>query len=132
MFALQSREQSEQHLAHPLTIDRGAGRLALVAEEEAYVEQLMRQVLWTEPGERINRPDFGCGLRRLVFAGGADASASLVRVTINEALKRWLGALIQVDDVSVSTEDATLHIQIHYQIKSQRKSAVMALELPQP
>ena len=78
---------------HPLGIDAGLGRLADRAQDyERHVEQLMMQVLLTAPGERINRPEFGCGVRRMVFAPNSDASASLAQVSVLQALDRWLAA----------------------------------------
>ena len=75
---------------HPIGIDTGLGRLAAEDDYARHVEQLMMQVLLTNPGERINRPDFGCGLRRMVFAPNSDVSANLVQITVLQALEKWL------------------------------------------
>ena len=56
-----------EHIRFPLTVNADMGRIALETKHAAYVEQLIRQVLFTNPGERINRPDFGCGIRQMVF-----------------------------------------------------------------
>lgn len=101
-------------IRYPIGIDRGLGTLL---EEPAYarhVEQLMRQVLLTNPGERINRPDFGCGLRQMVFAPNSDTTASLTQVLIRQSLDKWLNAVITVDEVTVQAIDERLEIRIAY------------------
>ena len=84
-------------IQYPFAIDGGLGQLAIESDYGEHVEQLMKQVLFTNPGERINRPDFGCGIRRMVFAPNSPESASLAQVTIYQALEKWLGPLIKVD-----------------------------------
>ena len=82
----------------PLAVDQLAGTFADEVDYARHVEQLMKQVLLTNPGERIHRPDFGCGLRRMVFAPNDPAAASLLKVTILQALDRWLGTVVSVED----------------------------------
>ena len=88
-----------QGIHYPLQIAGGSGRLRQETDYEAYIRQLIRQVLLTAPGERINRPEFGAGVRRLVFAPLSPATASLAQTTIYQALTTWLDALIRVEDV---------------------------------
>ena len=90
---------------------------------------MMRQVLFTAPGERINRPDFGCGLRRMVFAPNSEASASLLKVQIRQALDRWLGTLIRVDDVVARAEGEILRVSIVYVLKARQERRYLNLEL---
>ena len=63
-------------LKYPFAIDEGGGRAAEESDYEAYVRQLIRQVLLVSPGERINRPDFGAGVRRMVFGPNSTAVAA--------------------------------------------------------
>lgn len=105
-------------IRHPIAIDRGLGTLARENDYGAHVDQLIRQVLLTGPGERINRPDFGCGVRRLVFAPASDASANLLRATIVQALERWLGTLIEVEEVDVRSEEETISITVRYLLRA--------------
>ncbi len=116
-------------ILHPFAIDAGRGRLA---EEENYaehVEQMMFQVLFTAPGERINRPDFGCGVKRLVFAPNSEASAALAQVTIYDALTRWLGSAITVNDVKAVAADERLEISIAYTLKTRGERRYLNLEV---
>lgn len=101
-------------LRYPFAIDRGGGRAAEESDYEAYVRQLIRQVLFTAPGERINRPDFGAGLRRMVFAPNSPAVASLARTFVYQALTRWLSSVIKVEQVAVTAEESTLRITVQY------------------
>ena len=95
-----------QGIFHPLAISAGSGRLRPGADYDAYVRQLIRQVLLTAPGERINRPDFGAGVRRLVFAPLSLATASLAQTTIYQALTASLDALIRVEEVRAASNRA--------------------------
>ena len=103
-------------LKYPFAIDSGGGRAAEESDYEAYIRQLIRQVLLTAPGERINRPNFGAGVRRMVFAPNNPATASLTQTLIYQALNQWLGSVIKVEEISVSAENETLLITIHYMI----------------
>ena len=101
-------------IKYPLAIDAGGGRAAEESDYEAYIRQLIRQVLMTAPGERINRPSFGAGVRRMVFAPNNPATASLTQTLIYQALSQWLSSVIKVEEISVTAENETLFITIHY------------------
>lgn len=79
-----------------------------------HIRDLIEQVLFTAPGERVNRPDFGCGLQRLVFAPNSDELAAASQFLVQGALQQWLGDLIELNDVEVFSEDARLFINITY------------------
>ena len=81
---------------YPFAVDAGLGGLAEESDYAEHVEQMIIQVLFTNPGERVNRPDFGCGLRRMVFAPNSDVAASLAQVTVFQALDN-LGLLLKSD-----------------------------------
>jgi len=118
-------------IKHPFAVDPGRGRLA---EEEIYgkhVEQMILQVLFTAPGERIDRPDFGCGLKRLVFAPNSEASATLAQVTIFQALNTWLGTAITVNDVKALAIEERLEIRIAYTLKAIGERRFLNLEVTQ-
>lgn len=113
----------------PIGIDRGRGELVKERDFPTYVSQLIRQVLLTAPGERVNRPDFGTGLRRMVFAPIDDATASLLQTTVFQNLDRWLGNLITVDSVQARSEESTLFITIVYKLKSRGEQQILDLEV---
>jgi phage baseplate assembly protein W len=114
---------------YPLAIDTGLGRLAVQTDFAEHVEQLIKQVLYTNPGERINRPDFGCGIRRMVFAPNSQESASLAQITIYQALEKWLGSLIKVEEVRVRALEAVLEIRIGYRLKAKREKRYLNVEV---
>jgi len=101
-------------LKYPFAIDAGSGRGAEEGDYDAYVRQLIRQVLLTAQGDRVNRPDFGAGIRRMVFAPNSPAVASLAQTFVYQALTRWLATIIKVEDVKVSAAEEKLIIDIRY------------------
>jgi phage baseplate assembly protein W len=116
-------------LRFPLEMDQARGRLRVEDNYTRHVEQLIRQVLLTAPGERVHRPDFGCGLRRMVFAPNDPPTASLTQVTIYDALRRWLSSVIDVGSVDVTAVDSTLSIAITYVLKARLERRVLNLEV---
>jgi phage baseplate assembly protein W len=97
---------------YPFHLD-GRGRSA-TTEVDDHVRDLIRQVLFTNPGERVNRPHFGCGLKRLVFMPNSDAVAAATQVTVQSALQRWLERVIQVESVEVRSDGAQLEVLVVY------------------
>ncbi len=91
----------------------GRGRTA-ETEDDAYLRDLIEQVLFTAPGERVNRSTFGSGLSRLVFAPNSDELAAATQLLVQGALQEWLGDLIQVDEVTVTSEEAQLRVTVRY------------------
>jgi phage baseplate assembly protein W len=87
------------------------------------------QVLMTAPGERINRPDFGCGVKRLVFAPGGEVAATLAQTTIYQALNKWLSTAITVTEVTARAEDAILQIRIGYVVKTSGQKSYLNLQV---
>jgi len=116
-------------IRHPLSIDSALGELSREPEYAAHVEQMIRQVLFTAPGERINRPEFGCGLKQLVFAPNADGAVSLLKVHVQRSLDRWLGSLIRLDDVTTRADGAMLRVTIVYVLKARQERRYLNLEL---
>ena len=92
------------------------GRTAQTSEEE-HIRDLIEQVLFTSPGERVNRPTFGSGILQLLFAPNSDALAAAAQFTIQGALQQWLGDLIQVESVEVESEDSTLRVLVQYTVR---------------
>lgn len=100
------------YLDVPLQFD-GRGRTR-TTDRNRHVRNLVRQVLLTSPGERVNRPDFGCGLHELLFAPSSDALAIAIEFRVETALQRWLAEVIKVHDVAVSAADGALQVTVVY------------------
>lgn len=104
-----------RHLDFPLGFD-GRGRTA-TTDDDAHVRDLVEQVLFTSPGERVNRPTFGCGLLDLVFAPLSDEVATATRFLVQGALQQWLGDVIQVEAVEVERVEASLVVTVGYVVR---------------
>jgi hypothetical protein len=114
-------------LRFPIAVDPAAGRLAQEPDYPAHVEQLLRQLLLTNPGERVNRPDFGCGLRRMVFAPNTPEGASLLEVTISGAVNRWLASVVVLERVTARATGETLNVTLAYRLTTQPGRRVLTL-----
>ncbi|HEY9754659.1 MAG TPA: GPW/gp25 family protein [Oculatellaceae cyanobacterium] len=101
----------------------GRGRTAS-ATDDKHIRDLIEQVLFTSPGERVNRPTFGSGLLELVFAPNSDVLIAAIQLTVQGALQQWLGDLILVEDVQVTGEDNTVNVKVQYKIRSKQKSQI--------
>jgi Bacteriophage baseplate protein W len=102
-------------VAFPYRVD-GRGRTAEAENDDAHLRDLIEQLLFTVPGERVNRPDFGCGLMQLVFAPNSVELAATLQALVQGALQQWLGHLMRIDEVSASSEDATLTVVVRYTV----------------
>lgn len=118
-----------KNIQYPFTIDDYRGTFAEAPNHPEHVKQMIKQVLFTSPGERINRPEFGCGLRRMIFAPNSDVTASLLQITIYQALENWLGSLISVDKVEVNAREEVLEVQIVYLLKTIQQREYLNLEV---
>ncbi|WP_266182079.1 GPW/gp25 family protein [Dyella humicola] len=116
-------------ICYPMGIDTGLGRLSVERSYEEHVDQMIRQLLLTAPGERINRPEFGCGVRRMLFAPNSDVSASLSQVLVHQALDQWLGSVLKVDQVTVEAVDSTLTISLSYVLLARQQRRYLNLEV---
>jgi len=103
------------NIDYPFHFD-GTGRTG-AADDDDHIRDMIEQLLFTNPGERVNRPDFGSGLMRLVFAPNSDELAAATQFLVQGTLQQWLGNLIQVDGVQVETEDSTLSVTIQYTVR---------------
>jgi len=100
------------YLDFPFHLD-ARGRSAGTTPDD-HVRDLIFQVLFTSPGERVNRPDFGCGLRQLVFMPNSDALATATQQLVQASLQRWLQDVIRVERVEVNSIDSSLEVTVVY------------------
>jgi phage baseplate assembly protein W len=91
------------------------GRTADTSTDK-HIRNMIEQVLFTAPGERVNRPTFGCGLRQLVFQPNSEELATATQFLVQGALQQWLGNLIKVDEVRVESKDSSLMVTIVYTV----------------
>jgi phage baseplate assembly protein W len=100
----------------------GRGRTEDPADD--YVRQLVEQVLFTSPGERVNLPDFGSGLLQLTFAPNSMEMAAATQFTVQAALQKWLSGYIRVQSVSATAQESTLTVTVSYSLLSTGVSQV--------
>jgi Bacteriophage baseplate protein W len=106
-------------IAFPYQAD-AHGRTATAGADD-HIRDLIEQVLFTSPGERVNRPDFGAGLLQLVFQPASEPIVAAVRMAVQGALQKWLGDRIAVEDVAVQAQESTLRVTVRYQVLKQRR-----------
>jgi phage baseplate assembly protein W len=92
------------------------GRTA-TTDDSDHIRDTIEQLLFTNPGERVNRPDFGSGLLQLVFAPNSPELAATLQFTMQAALQQWLGDAIDVQALEVTSEESTLQVFLRYGIR---------------
>jgi uncharacterized protein len=100
------------NLNFPYQLD-GRGRTQEALPQD-YFGQLIEQVLFTSPGERVNMPDFGSGLLQLAFAPNSVEMAAATQFTVQAALQKWLGALVTIQSVVASAQESVLTVTVTY------------------
>jgi phage baseplate assembly protein W len=106
------RYPAPTYLDYPFAIN-GAGRAAVTLDDD-HVRDLIEQVLFTSPGERVMLPEFGCGLLKLVFEPNSEFLAAATELLVRGSLQRWLQYVIDVRSVTVSTNDSQLAVDVEY------------------
>ncbi|MFJ2669877.1 GPW/gp25 family protein [Streptomyces sp. NPDC087525] len=103
-------------IAFPFRTDR-RGRTAHAGYDD-HVRDLIEQLIFTSPGERVMRPDFGCGLLDLVFTPNSPELASALELSVQASLQRWLGELIEVEALDVVSEENVVRVYLRYVVRS--------------
>jgi phage baseplate assembly protein W len=93
------------------------GRTADTTADD-HVRDMIELLIFTSPGERVNRPDFGSGLLQLLFAPNSPELAATVQFTLQAGLQRWLGDVIDVRDLTVSAQESTLTVSLTYAVRA--------------
>jgi uncharacterized protein len=99
----------------PFQID-GRGRTSISGDH--HIRDLMEQLLFTSPGERVNRPTLGSGLLQMVFAPSSDELAAATQFLLQGTLQQWLGDLIQAEAVRVEIQDSTLLVTVQFVVRA--------------
>ena len=102
--------------AFPFQFDM-RGRTA-TTDDATHIREMIEQLLFTTPGERVNNPDFGSGLLQMVFAPNSAELAAALQFTTQAAVQRYLGDLIDLQQLDVTAQDATLSVTVKYIIRA--------------
>ena len=108
----------------------GRGRTAVTSDAD-HVRDMLEQLIFTSPGERVNRPTFGSGVLQLVFAPNSEALAAATQLAVQGAIQQWLGEAVQVESVQAVAQDSTLVVTVQYLLRrtQQRQTAVFSREV---
>jgi len=97
------------------------GRTASTDDDD-HIRDMVEELLFTSPGERVNRPDFGSGLLQMVFAPNSAELAAALQFTTQAESQRFLGDLIDLQQLDVSVNDATLTVIVKYVVRASQKA----------
>lgn len=109
-----------KHMEFPFQFDQ-TGETSTVDRVE-HIEDMIEQIIFTAPGERVMRPDFGSGARNLVFEPNNDEVAAATEYTLRGSLEQHLGHLITLEDLEVKSEESTLSITVVYFLTGEDQS----------
>ncbi len=101
------------------------GRIA-ATDDADHIQDMIEELLFTSPGERVNRPDFGSGLLQMVFAPNSTELASALQFTAQAAVQRYLGDLIDLRQLTVDVDDATLRVAVAYVIRATQQQVAQS------
>ncbi len=110
------------NIDYPFHFD-SRGRTA-ATDDDDHIRDMIEELLFTNPGERVNRPDFGSGLQQLIFGPNSPELAAALQFTLQATLQRWLGDLIELQALEVTSEDSTLSILIQYVVRRNNQRQV--------
>jgi phage baseplate assembly protein W len=99
----------------PFSID-ATGKSATTKTYEEHIKNLIEQTLFTSPGERVNRPNFGCGLQQVIFEPNSEIISISMNTLVQSSLNMWLNHLILVDSVEITPNDSLLEVTVKYTI----------------
>jgi hypothetical protein len=105
------------------------GRTAGTGRDD-HIRDLIEQVLFTAPGERVMRPDFGSGLLALVFEPNSSTLAATTQVLVQGALQQHLSQLIAVQGVEVANDDGALRVEVRYLVLADRSAQTARFSAP--
>ena len=92
------------------------GRTATITYDD-HIRDMIEELLFTNPGERVNRPDFGSGLLQMVFAPNSPELAATLQFTMQAVIQRFLGDLIDLQSLALSIQDSTLNVVVSYLVR---------------
>lgn len=114
--------QTLLNIDYPFHFD-SRGRTATTTNDD-HIRDMLEQLLFTNPGERVNRPDFGSGLQQLIFAPNSPELAAALQFTLQAAVQHWLGDVLDLQALEVEDEDSKLTITVQYVVRQTNATQV--------
>jgi uncharacterized protein len=108
------------NIDYPFHFD-GRGRTAATTDDD-HIRDMLEQLIFTSPGERVNRPDFGSGIMQLIFAPNSPELAATLQFTLQAAIQRWLGDALELQSLEVTSVDSMLTINVQYVVRRTNQS----------
>lgn len=124
---MSSQRAYPRHLAFPFRIGDD-GRPVAVQSREEHVRDELLQLILTSLGERAFVPEFGTNVRRLTFENLDQATQSLTKATITQALRRWLGGRVEVEELEVTVSESTLVVELRYRLAGAADSRTLRFQ----
>jgi hypothetical protein len=121
------KPQNGKHLSFPFRVGQD-GRAATVLSLEDHIRDELVQLLLTNPGERLFVPDFGGGVRRLVFENADETTAAMAKAVITQAVSRWLNHRVTLDELKVEVTNTTIEVELKYRIAGTQDTRVLKFQ----
>jgi phage baseplate assembly protein W len=115
------------HLAFPFRIGND-GRAAQVTTLEDHVRDELVQLILTNPAERLFLPEFGGGVRRLVFENIDETTGAMVKAVLTRSISRWIGNRVTLEDLTVIIENETIAVDLKYRIAGTEDTRVLKFQ----
>jgi uncharacterized protein len=119
--------QNGKHLSFPFRVGHD-GRMAAVSTLDEHVHDELIQLILTNQGERPFLVEFGGGVRRLVFEFADEATASMAKANITQAINRWLGHRVTLEYINVEVADSTISVDIRYRLAGTDDTRVLRFQ----
>jgi len=119
--------EAGNHLSFPFRIGKD-GRTAQVSAPEEHIREEIIQLVLTNPGERVVNPEFGGGVRRLVFENADEVTGGMTKAILTQAVSRYLGHRVTLEDLTVTIENETIEVDINYRIAGTEDTRVLKFQ----
>jgi phage baseplate assembly protein W len=119
--------QEGKHLSFPFGVGKD-GRTLTVDSSEEHLRDEMMQLVLTNPGERLDLPEFGGGVRMLVFEGADKTVESMTKARLTQAINRWLGHRAALENLDVVVENSRVEVSIKYRLSGKENSRVLVFQ----
>ena len=119
--------ENGRHLSFPFRVG-ASGRAAQISTLEEHVCDELIQLLLTNPAERLFLPDFGGGVRRLVFESADDATAGMAKAVITQSVTRYLGHRVTLEELTVTAHDETIEVDLKYRIAGTEDTRILRFQ----